>query len=1064
MKINNVNGLTLNGDLTIQSGIALNAGNFTIGPNTLTFNGIVTSMIGTVTGGTSTNMIIGGNGGVISMPSFTLNNLTINRASGVDLYGNLDIVGTLNLINGTLSVNANTLTISGNSPTRTSGNVDVTNASANLIFANTSAIVLPASFFSGAINNLTLSGIGGVTAGSDMTINGVLNLVAANPLANRGLLEMTVDYTNYPGTTITDYLNSHILNIGAAATIIGTGDVTGIVKRSTIVANTPYTFGHQSTTLSLTSGTMPSAIAVTITIGTTVPGPTSGTDIIRDAIKRTYEIVPTGGSNCFVSANFHYLMSELTSSITSHVNSESFLTTMDYDIDAGGHGFPTSDEHGRANFDNTNDYIGLSGMPISYFIQIPTTHEWRTIFTLRDYDEDYITWDGSTSTDWKTPSNWTVLHGGDDIPTPLSHVIIPDAATTPNDPILPSVENTTINTLTLENGSVLVMNSDTLTIQNSFSGGWEDQNPLGNDPGTSTVIFTRSNTSLSGNSRFYNVKIASNVTHVGDITNQVGSKMQIAGAITRTGLETGKWFADVYGATIEYNGGSQTIIIPDGTPNYHNLVLSGSGTKTLPSSTFSIHGSLTVTGTATASANATIDINENLIIDSSADFVTGAYNHNISGNFNNNGTFTPTIGGTITMNSSIAEQFIEGSSALNTFYNLTLNNTFITGMLHITSPATVNNTLTLTNNNIITHPGVPFVLSAGSSVSPTGGSALSFVDGALTKEGTTAFVFPLGNGTRWARLGIGAPSVSTSFQGQYFASADTNTSYMAITPFPVLSNVSTQEYWQLNRTVGSGDVILTLYWEDAAWSGIDNCSDLRIAHRNAVDSTWENNNDAVTTLGSCSGTSSGSITTSNAVTMFSPFTFGTIPSAGNPLPIELLSFDASYNKPDVELNWVTTTEINNAYFVVEKSLNAVDFVSIKTIQGMGNSNVTNLYSTLDNNPVNGVNYYRLRQIDFDGKTTLSKIVAINVSIEIKDNLLGITIFPNPTKGMLYVNSLADNLNLTISISDVSGKEVYFQSGLNLKSNAIDIESLSKGIYFLKINNNIDQKIVKIIRQ
>ncbi|HSO85025.1 MAG TPA: hypothetical protein VLQ91_00635, partial [Draconibacterium sp.] len=557
--------------------------------------------------------------------------LEIANASGVALNGDLTVSGVLTLTSGVFAVGANTLTIAG-TPVRTSGSIDASNAGATLDFANSSALTLPASVFSADITNLTISGTGGITAGSDITVNGVLNLAANNPSNTKGLMEMTISYVNYPGTTISQYLNSYKLNMGATATTFGTGDVTGTVKRATIVANTSYTFGHQYTTISLTTGTMPTSLSVTITIGTSPYNTRTPSDIINDAIKRTYEIVPVGGSDCYVTANFHYLDSELTSSNSPyHPNTEQKLTTMDYDIQGG---LIVSDEHGRANYDYTNNYIGLSSVPISYFIQIPTTHEWRTIFALRDYGEGYYTWDGSQhTTTWTDAENWTVSVGGSGVPTTSGHVIIPSAASTGGySPALPS--GITINTLSIENGGVLTMGSNTLTIQNSFSGGWEDQNPYGNDPGISTVIFAvpssysiLPHTTISGNARFYNVQIAQDA----DVTIQAGSTMRIAGSITKTGSGTGKWTPDVFDATVEYNGENQTIIHPDGSPDYHNLILSGIGTKSLPSG-LNMHGDFIITGTTEAVASGPITAVGTMSVGQLAKYTAGAYTHT-NGNF-----------------------------------------------------------------------------------------------------------------------------------------------------------------------------------------------------------------------------------------------------------------------------------------------------------------------------------------------------------------------------------------------------------------------------------------------
>jgi len=741
--LENNTGLTLNGNLTINQGLTLTSGTFTIGANTLTLNGGISFGTGTLIGGAASNIIIGGTGASTTLPAITLNNLTLNRSNGITLGGNVTIGGALALSAGTLAIGANVLTVSGSSPTSAGGTVDASNAAAELVFSNASAITLPSTFFSGAVNNLTISGAGGVTASSDITVNGVLNLAANNPSDTHGLLEMTISYANYPGTTITDYLNSHILNMGATATTIGLGDVTGTVKRTTIVANTPYSFGNEFTTISLTPGTMPSALAVSITIGTTAKNTKVPYDIIDDAMRRTYEIVPTGGSGCYVTANFHYLDSELQSSNDPYyTNSEQKLTTMDYDIQGG---YDYSDEHGRANYDYINNYIGLSSVPISYFIQVPVIHEWRTIFALRDYGVDYYTWNGSISNAWETPENWTLSNDGAGIPTELSHVIIPDAATTPNDPVLPT-GSTTINTLSIENGGILTMGSNTLVIQNTFSGGWEDQNPLGNDPGTSTVVFALPSsyeilphTTISGNARFYNVEINDGV----EVTNQSGNKMKIAGSISKTETGTGKWYADVFDATIEYNGDNQTVLLPDGTPDYHNLILSGSGTKTMPASVMNISGNMTISGTAYATAAAAISIEGNLNVEEGATFGTGTFSHEVKSNISCNGTIVPASGSLFTMNGA-APQAIDGVAESINLGDLTISN--LSGVSLFTPAVTANlniesGTLTVVAGTPLTVVGETNLNSAECLVlrSDAEGAA-SFIDNGTINGSGTALI------------------------------------------------------------------------------------------------------------------------------------------------------------------------------------------------------------------------------------------------------------------------------------------------------------------------------------
>ena len=568
--------------------------------------------------------------------SIGANPLTIGGSVANSIFNDggfqLTATGTLNLTSGTFKLGA------GSSATTFPAFTTYNIASGTTVeYAASAAQTVKGISYS----NLTISGSGVKSPDADITVNGILNLNSANGSATQGCLNLITTPGTYPGRTSTDYssLVSKILYMGSSATTTGTGDVTGIVKRNfTIVANTPYTFGNQFTTVALTAGTMPTALSVIITIGNSPQGP-GELDIIRDAVKRTYEIVPADGSGCTVTANFHYLTSELTSSInTGYTNTETKLTTMDYDI---GGGYPSSDEHGRANYDFTNKYIGLSNIPISYFIQ-----EWKTIFALRDYSAGYYVWNGSTGSDWNTAANWTLSPGGGSgVPNNTSHVIIPDVT---NDPVLPT-GTTTLNTISIQSGGRLNMGSNTLIIANSLSGGWEDLNPSGNDPGTSTVVFSMPGTTISGNAWFYDVQINSDATNIADITNQAGSTMKISGSITRTGLGTGKWYANVFDNTVEYNkSGDQNILVPDGSA-YHNLTLTGSGTKTLLGA-MSVGGNFTTSGTASATAGGALAIAGNVTLGSGT-FTGGSYTHTVAGNWSNSGTFTAT-GTTVEFNGS----------------------------------------------------------------------------------------------------------------------------------------------------------------------------------------------------------------------------------------------------------------------------------------------------------------------------------------------------------------------------------------------------------------------------
>lgn len=123
------------------------------------------------------------------------------------------------------------------------------------------------------------------------------------------------------------------------------------------------------------------------------------------------------------------------------------------------------------------------------------------------------------------------------------------------------------------------------------------------------------------------------------------------------------------------------------------------------------------------------------------------------------------------------------------------------------------------------------------------------------------------------------------------------------------------------------------------------------------------------------------------------------PCPGSQLPIELLSFTANLRPNDriVDLNWVTLSEQDNDYFIVERSANGEDWEFVVMVDGAGNSSITLSYDEVDENPMYGVSYYRLKQVDFNGQYTYSP--SVSVASFTDDQLL---LYPNPVQQGDYV--------------------------------------------------------------
>ena len=164
------------------------------------------------------------------------------------------------------------------------------------------------------------------------------------------------------------------------------------------------------------------------------------------------------------------------------------------------------------------------------------------------------------------------------------------------------------------------------------------------------------------------------------------------------------------------------------------------------------------------------------------------------------------------------------------------------------------------------------------------------------------------------------------------------------------------------------------------------------------------------------------------------------------LPIELSDFRGEMIEDEVILRWTTLSELNNDYFAVERSLDGVKWTVFDVIDGAGNSNETLNYGTRDQNPNDGVNYYRLRQFDYDGKISVSDI--IGVMSESNDEL---SLYPNPTEKNVLISSKYHFSQ--VIIRDLQGTVVLEKEVNSGSQMALDLESLRAGVYLVTIDSD-----------
>ncbi|HWZ23213.1 MAG TPA: T9SS type A sorting domain-containing protein, partial [Cytophagaceae bacterium] len=167
-----------------------------------------------------------------------------------------------------------------------------------------------------------------------------------------------------------------------------------------------------------------------------------------------------------------------------------------------------------------------------------------------------------------------------------------------------------------------------------------------------------------------------------------------------------------------------------------------------------------------------------------------------------------------------------------------------------------------------------------------------------------------------------------------------------------------------------------------------------------------------------------------------------------PLPVTIISFTAQkLNDHTAVLEWQTGNEKNNDYFIIERSSDGINFESIGTIKGAGSSTNFLSYSFTDENPFQDINYYRLKQVDFNGQSENSVIRIVN---------FGASALALVSNGLDYYITVSSNENIQVNytIYSAEGREVRTGNsvmGGNIKKALLDLSGLSTAVYYIKIN-------------
>ncbi|AFM05370.1 hypothetical protein Fleli_3029 [Bernardetia litoralis DSM 6794] len=335
------------------------------------------------------------------------------------------------------------------------------------------------------------------------------------------------------------------------------------------------------------------------------------------------------------------------------------------------------------------------------------------------------------------------------------------------------------------------------------------------------------------------------------------------------------------------------------------------------------------------------------------------------------------------------------------------------------------------------------------ALSANGPSNVSHVVGKVEKQGTDAFMFPIGNGTNYAPAGLSARgSSSTSFEARYIGPRlPTTDGYDVDLKESTIYGVSHLEYWLIDQlTASTESAFVYLSW--------DNPRSVAYRPEHLKTLRW---NGALWTdkfLGGYSNASAkGIIASQAAVSTFSPWTLGTH-TQYNPLPLDLLSFDANIEGESVKVDWETTNEKDNSHFMIERSQDGNSFGSLGRVNAKGTDlEGTFNYQFWDAEPFTGLSYYRLKQVDLNGDFEYSPVRSILFEKTISGIKGEISLYPNPNGGARFYLNLEGKLttDAQVEVIDMMGRTIHKQA---VQKGAADIivtpmRVLPAGTYILR---------------
>jgi len=396
---------------------------------------------------------------------------------------------------------------------------------------------------------------------------------------------------------------------------------------------------------------------------------------------------------------------------------------------------------------------------------------------------------------------------------------------------------------------------------------------------------------------------------------------------------------------------------------------------------------------------------------------------------------------------STAQLFINGDVIVQSGVNL-----YSTDTIRMGSNGTIANYGIVQSSVGINTNGIPiYTLNGGSIISPVQtGIAKSFDIGANSNN----------------KIQI---THTTGATVNFQIGVDNNVFLNPVTKATQITNNVVNKTWYIQPLSNSNNTQISTFWNSADESTGFSRSLCAVSKWQQSSSTaWSYN--APTSIATSTGSTPSYYQTINMGNMVAAIYYFGVGGNSSSLPVQLMSFDAFKNNEDGKLSWITSSETNNSHFDILRSIDKINWENIGLLKGSGNSNVTINYAFLDEKPfiatASNKVYYRLRQVDLDGKYTVSEIRMIEDDSDVQN--ANISLYPNPFNNQITIKiGNSEITSFKYSIINILGKSILSNVETVQPNQLVNLnlDNLSSGIYFISINaDNSNSSTFKLIKQ